>query len=99
MRVFTGIARGRRGAKCSPTPTEKELIMFNGLKKYRVVKDFQNYKAGQIVAFNCVDAEKFEKNICCLEVVKKVVPAIQTKAVEEVKEETPKKKRVYKRKK
>lgn len=77
--------------------------MLNGLKKFRVVKDFQNYKAGQVVAFNCADAEKFEKNICCLEVVKKVVPAIQTKAVEtvkeEVKEEAPKKKRVYKRKK
>ena len=76
--------------------------MLNGLKKFRVVKDFQNYKAGQVVAFNCADAEKFSKNICCLEVIKKVAPAIQTKAVEtvkeEVKEEAPKKKRVYKRK-
>lgn len=73
--------------------------MLNGLKKFRVVKDFQNYKAGQVVAFNCADAEKFSKNICCLEVIKKVAPAIQTKAVETVKEEAPKKKRVYKRKK
>ena len=72
-----------------------------GLKKYKVLKDFCNYKKGQIVAFNGADAERFAKNICALEPLK-VVNTFDTKAaekVEEAKEEVKEqpKKRTYRR--
>lgn len=72
-----------------------------GLKKYKVLKDFCNYKKGQIVAFNGADAERFAKHICVLEPLK-VVNTFDTKSaekVEEVKEEVKEqpKKRTYKR--
>lgn len=65
------------------------------LKKYRVVKNFGNYKAGEIVAFNGADAEKYADKLCKLEVAKplqketKEQTVIETKTapVEEVKEE------------
>lgn len=77
-----------------------------GLKKYKVLKDFCNYKKGQIVAFNGADAERFAKNISVLEPLKVVntfdTKAIDTKTtekVEEVKEEVKEqpKKRTYRR--
>ena len=72
-----------------------------GLKKYKIVKDFCNYKKGQIVAFNGADAERFAKNISVLEPLK-VVNTFDTRAtekVEEVKEEVKEqsKKRTYRR--
>lgn len=72
-----------------------------GLKKYKVLKDFCNYKKGQIVAFNGADAERFAKNISVLEPLK-VINTFDTKAiekVEEVKEEVKEqpKKRTYRR--
>lgn len=64
------------------------------LKKYRVVKNFGNYRAGEIIAFNGADAEKYADKLCSLQVAKplqketKEQTIIETKAapVEEVKE-------------
>ena len=74
------------------------------LKKYKIIKDFNGYKKGQVIAFSGADAEKYAENICSLKVAKpfatKEQAEIKTKDVEEVKqEEAPKKvKRTYKRK-
>lgn len=78
------------------------------LKKYKIIKDFNGYRKGQIIAFSGADAEKYAENICSLKVAApfqvKEQAKIQTKKVEEkpqeeVKEEAPKKvKRTYKRK-
>lgn len=52
------------------------------LKKYKIVKDFNGYQAGQIVAFNGADADKYADKICSLQVAKPVAPVVQeTKAV------------------
>lgn len=71
--------------------------MLNGLKKFRVVKDFCNYKKGQIVAFNGADAQRFAEHITSLEPLK-VVNTFDTKSAEKVEEikEQPKK-RTYRR--
>lgn len=56
--------------------------MLFGLKKYKIVKDFNGYKAGQIVAFNGADADKYADKICSLHVAKPITPVVQeTKAV------------------
>lgn len=68
--------------KCAPAPTEKEFKMLFGLKKYKIVKDFNGYKAGQIVAFNGADADRYADKICSLQVAKPIEPVVQeTKAV------------------
>lgn len=52
------------------------------LKKYKVVKDFGNYKKGEIIAFNGADAQKYADKICSLQVAKPIAPVVQeTKAV------------------
>lgn len=52
------------------------------LKKYKVVKDFGNYKKGEIIAFSGADADKFADKICSLHVAKPITPIVQeTKAV------------------
>lgn len=83
------------GREMRPNPDQKrsENMDFN-LKKYRVVKNFGNYRAGEIVAFNGADAEKYADKLCDLTVIKPIVKetkeqtVIETKAapVEEVKE-------------
>lgn len=83
------------GREMRPNPDHKrsENMDFE-LKKYRVVKNFGNYKAGEIVAFNGADAEKYADKLCDLTVIKPIVKetkeqtVIETKAapVEEVKE-------------
>lgn len=56
--------------------------MLFGLKKYKIVKDFNGYKVGQIVAFNGADADKYADKICSLHVAKPITPIVQeTKAV------------------
>lgn len=75
------------------------------LKKYKIVKNFNGYRVGQIVSFNGADAEKYADKICSLQVAKPVV--LETKKAEpEVKEEIAtkevkeeKKKRNFKKKK
>lgn len=61
------------------------------LKKYKVVKSFNGYQVGALVAFNGADAEKYAKYIVSTQ---KVTP-IETKTspVVEVKEEQPKKRK------
>ena len=49
------------------------------------LKDFCNYKKGQIVAFNGADAERFAKNISGLEPLK-VVNTFDTKEIKKVEE-------------
>lgn len=83
------------GREMRPNPDQKrsENMDFD-LKKYRVVKNFGNYRAGEIVAFNGADAEKYADKLCDLTVIKPIVKetkeqtVIETKAapVEEVKE-------------
>ncbi len=52
------------------------------LKRYKIVKDFNGYKAGQIVAFNGADADKYADKICSLQVARPITPIVQeTKAV------------------
>lgn len=52
------------------------------LKKYKVVKDFGNYKKGEIIAFNGADAQKYADKICSLQVAKPIAPVVQeTKSV------------------
>lgn len=75
------------------------------LKKYRIVKNFNGYRVGQIVSFNGADATKYADKICSLQVAKpflnedkKDVPELKEEtATKEVKEE--KKKRNFKKKK
>ena len=50
------------------------------LKKYKIVKDFNGYIAGQIVAFNGADAQRFADKICSLQVAKPITPVTETKA-------------------
>ncbi len=84
------------GREMRPNPDQKRsenMVNFD-LKKYRVVKNFGNYRAGEIVAFNGADAEKYADKLCDLTVIKPIVKetkeqtVIETKAapVEEVKE-------------
>lgn len=40
------------------------------LKKYRVVKSFNGYIVGQLVAFSGADAKKFADKICSLDALK-----------------------------
>lgn len=52
------------------------------LKKYKVVKDFGNYKKGEIIAFSGADADKYADKICSLQVARPITPIVQeTKAV------------------
>lgn len=79
------------------------------LKRYKIVKDFNGYKKGQIVAFSGADADKYADKICSLKVAKPLdikKAEVETKQaplpaeeVKEVKEEVKKVKRTYKRKK
>lgn len=62
------------------------------LKKFIVTKDFCGYRKGAVVAFNGKDAEKYGKYICEVGCAKKAEPA-KAEVVEEVKAETPKKRR------
>lgn len=84
------------GREMRPNPDQKrsENMDFE-LKKYRVVKNFGNYRAGEIVAFNGADAEKYADKLCDLTVIKPIVKEtkeqtiIETKAApveEEIKE-------------
>lgn len=83
------------GREMRPNPDRKRSVNMDfNLKKYRVVKNFGNYRAGEIVAFNGADAEKYADKLCDLTVIKPIVKetkeqtVIETKAapVEEVKE-------------
>ena len=46
-----------------------------GLKKYKIVKSFGCYQAGQLVAFNGADAERFKDFICADKQAVKEMPA------------------------
>ena len=67
------------------------------LKKYKIVKSFNGYQIGALVAFNGADASKYAKYI---ESAEKITP-IETKTapVIEVKEDKSKRKYVRKGKK
>jgi hypothetical protein len=71
--------------------------MFDGLKKYKVVKSFNGYPAGITVAFNGADAQKYADFIVSKEkVATPVVTAPVAPVVEEVEEDKPKRKYVRK---
>lgn len=65
--------------------------MFEGLKKYKVVKPFNGYQVGVRVAFSGADAQKYAKYIQSTE---KIAPAVVL-PVEDVKEVVAKPKRKY----
>ena len=69
--------------------------MFEGLKKYKVVKPFNGYQVGVRVAFSGTDAEKYAKYIVSCDKVVAVAPVVEQ--VKEV-EATAKPKRKYVRK-
>lgn len=51
------------------------------LKKYQIKKAFGTYRAGQLVAFNGADAEKYKSFICACEKAEEkkeeTVPAVK----------------------
>lgn len=63
------------------------------LKKYKIVKEFNGYRAGITVAFNGADAQKYAEFIVP---VVKVSPVIAEPVVEEKQEEKSVKKTVKK---
>lgn len=75
--------------------------MFDGLKKYKVVKSFNGYREGITVAFNGADAQKYADFIVSAN-APKIAPVVE-KVVDEVKvqeqAETPVKKTVKRVKK
>ena len=75
--------------------------MFDGLKKYKVVKSFNGYREGITVAFNGADAQKYADFIVSAN-ARKIAPVVE-KVVDEVKvqeqAETPVKKTVKRVKK
>lgn len=75
-------------------------VTMNDLKKYKVVKDFNGYRAGITVAFNGADAEKYAAFIVSKD--KPAVVAVCNQAAEQVAEtvaEQPVKKTVKRVKK
>lgn len=71
--------------------------MFDGLKKYKVVKSFNGYREGITVAFNGADAEKYAQYIVSANAHK--IAQVVAEIKEQPKAETPVKKTVKKVKK
>lgn len=71
--------------------------MFDGLKKYKVVKAFNGYREGITVAFNGKDAEKYAQYIVSAN-APKIAPVV-AEVKEQAEVETPVKKTVKKVKK
>lgn len=61
-----------------PQPAPQGESMFEGLKKFKVVKPFCGYQVGTCISFNGKDAEKYAKYVVSCE---------KAVAVEEVKKE------------
>lgn len=86
---------------------KKESNMFDGLKRYKVVKEFNGYRKGICVAFSGADAEKYAAYIVSMEKAQPVVveekqaPVVEKVAekVAEVVEAKPKRKVVRRGKK
>ena len=76
--------------------------MFDGLSKYKVVKEFNGYRKGVCVAFNGADAEKYAQYIVACKKAVAVAP-VEPLVVEEKQQEVvsakPKRKVVRKGKK
>lgn len=64
--------------------------MFDGLKKYKVVKEFNGYRKGLVVSFNGADAEKYADFIVSTQ---KATPVVVAPVVEEA----PKKRKYVRR--
>lgn len=64
--------------------------MFDVLKKYKVVKEFNGYRKGLIVSFNGADAKKYAEFIVSTQ---KAAPVVAAPVVEE----TPKKRKYVRR--